>query len=217
MPDWTLWLGQYDRPRSPLSHRLLSVRRLIAKHIDRTAPRPVTVVSICAGDGRDILEVLAARDDASRVKATLVELDPRLCAGARARASEIRLTGIDVKQADAGTTATYAGLHPADLVILVGVFGNIADADVRTTVEILPALCKPDALVIWARRNDHEIVESVREWFGAGGFDEVFTSRFNAVFYVGAHRFVGEPRPLPAAQRFFTFRNNGAGGRQRPM
>lgn len=191
----------------------MTVRRLIAKRIDRTAPDPISALSICAGDGRDILQVLAGRHDASRVKATLVELDPGLCAVARAEASENKLTGVDVRQADAGITETYAGVSPADLVILVGLFGNISDADVRATVEILPALCKPDALVVWARRNDPEVVEKVRKWFGAEGFREVFTSRFNAVFYVGAHHFVGEPRPLPAAHRFFTFSNDGAGGR----
>jgi hypothetical protein len=227
MIDWNHWLKRYDKPRSPHSQRLATVRRLIGRRLDRTAPHPVSALSICAGDGRDILDVLAARTDASRVTTTLVELDARLCALARARASENGLTGVDIRQADAGATDAYAGVSSADLVILVGVFGNIADADVRTTLILLPALCKPDALVIWSlrqqtrrdqgpcgsprrqagspRRNDYERVEKVREWFDAEGFCDVFTNRADAIFHVGAHRYVGEPPPLPAGHRFFTF------------
>jgi hypothetical protein len=227
MTDWNHWLKRYDKPRSPHSQRLATVQRLIGRRLDRTAPRPVSALSICAGDGRDILDVLGARADASRVTTTLVELDARLCALARARALENRLTGVDIRQADAGATDAYAGVSAADLVILVGVFGNIADADVRTTLKLLPALCKPEALVIWSlrqqarrdqgrcgsprrqvgsqRRNDYERVEKVREWFDAEGFREVFASRADAAFYVGANRYVGEPPLLPAGYRFFTF------------
>jgi Methyltransferase domain len=227
MTDWNLWLSRYDKPRSPHSQRLKTVQRLIGRRIDRTAPHPISALSICAGDGRDILEVLGARADASRVKTTLVELDPRLCALARARVSENGIIGVDIKQADAGTTDAYAGVSPADIVILVGVFGNIADADVRATVKVLPALCKPGALIIWSLRqrprrdqgrcgphrhqaewqhpNDYERVRKVREWLDAEGFYEVLKSASDAVFHVGAHRCVGEPPPLPASHRFFTF------------
>ena len=218
MTDWNKWLARYDNPQSPFSRRLLTVQRLIHRRLDRTAPHPVSILSLCAGDGRDILEVLSDRDDAARVKATLVEVEPRLCVLARARVTENALTGIEIKQADAGTTDTFAGGSPADLVILVGVFGNISDTDVRATVEILPAFCKPNALVIWSLRrkprrhpvhqsyqNDHERVEKVREWFDAERFLEVFSNRNDAAFHVGAYRFKGEPPALPPARRFFSF------------
>lgn len=227
MIDWHHWLKRYDEPGSPHSRRLVTVQRLIGRRLDRTAPRPASVLSICAGDGRDILDVLGARADASRVTTTLVELDARLCALAQARALENGLAGVDIRQADAGATDAYLGVSPADLVILVGVFGNISDADVRTTLKLLPALCKPDALVIWSlrqqarqdqgpcgsprrlarlpRRNDYERVETLREWFDAEGFHETFANRADAAFYVGANRYLGRPRPLPAGYRFFTF------------
>jgi Putative methyltransferase len=227
MTDWNHWLRRYDKPRSPHSQRLATVQRLIGNRIDRTAPDPISVLSICAGDGRDILEVLSARADASRVRATLVELDPRLCALARSRVSESRISGISIKQADAGITDSYAGVARADLAILVGVFGNIADADVHETVRVLPGLCKPGALVIWSlrqqprrdqgvdgtprqqagppRRNDYDRVEKVREWLNESGFSETFVNREDAVFHVSASRYDGGPVALPVGHRFFNF------------
>ena len=43
--------------------------------------------------------------------------------------------GIEVLCADAGTTASYAGAVPADLVLVCGVFGNITDADMMHTID----------------------------------------------------------------------------------
>ena len=123
------------------------------------------MVSLCAGDGRDLLEVLAGRDDADRVTATLVELDPRLAGHARDRARG--WSGIEVRTADAGDHEVYADLPPADLVLLCGVLGNISDADVEHTIAMLPALCAPDARVIWTRtRRPPDLTGGVRTWFG---------------------------------------------------
>jgi SAM-dependent methyltransferase len=220
MTDWNHWLKRYDRPDSPHSQRLRTVRRLIQRCIEHTAPKSISALSVCAGDGRDLLEVLARRSDASRVKATLVELDPRLCALARERVRSDGLGGVDIRQADAGTTDTYVDVPSADLVLLIGVFGNIVDADVRATLEVLSALCNPGALIIWSlrqqprrnlnphariQRNDYERVEKVRGWFEAKRFREIFVSDSGAVFYVGAHRWMGESPPLPPAHRFFAF------------
>jgi len=213
MPDWLRWLDQYEKPRSPLSQRLLVVQRLIAKEIERRAPDPLSVLSICAGDGRDVLDVLADRNDASRVKATLIELDPHLCLLARARARRHALAGIEVRRADAGTTDSYVGLDPSDLVVLVGVFGNMSDADMCATIGTLPAFCRHDALVVWGRRNENREIDLARRSFAEEGFVEVATSRFNAFYYIGAHRFAKAPPVLTPGRRFFTFNNEGAGGR----
>ena len=213
MPDWLQWLDQYDRPRSPLSQRLLAVQRLIGKHLDATTPAPVAVLSICAGDGRDIVDVLAERGDAARVEATLIELEPQLCLLARARVRRAGLGGIVVRRADAGTTTSFAGLGRADLVILVGVFGNMREEDAQTTIAMLPAFCAAEALVVRARYNEAAPIAALRTIFAAEGFAETYSSRFNAVYHVGAHRLARAPTALPAEARFFSFRNDGAGGR----
>ena len=89
------------------------------------------VVSACAGDGRDILEVLASREDAERVSVVLLETDPELARLAERTARLSRLGQVEVRQLDAGTTNSYAGAVPADLVMMCGVFGNVTDEDLR--------------------------------------------------------------------------------------
>ncbi len=51
--DWLDWHAQYDRPGSGMDDRLAEVQRCIAEMLDRAAPGPLRVVSICAGQGRD--------------------------------------------------------------------------------------------------------------------------------------------------------------------
>jgi hypothetical protein len=71
-------------------------------------PGPVRIVSLCAGDGRDILGVLAEREDASRVSVTLVEVLPELVERARGAAAQVAAE-VEVVAADAGSSETYVG------------------------------------------------------------------------------------------------------------
>lgn len=77
------------------------------------------ILSSCAGDGRDVLGVLADRDDADRVTATLVEVHPRIAE--RARAAAAALAHVEVRTVDAGDTDAYLGAVPAELVLMVGI------------------------------------------------------------------------------------------------
>ena len=79
--DWHAWYGEYDDPDSSLSRRLAVVRRELGAVLAARRPGPVTLLSLCAGDGRDTLPVLAAAD--TQVSAVLVELDPDLAGTAR--------------------------------------------------------------------------------------------------------------------------------------
>jgi SAM-dependent methyltransferase len=202
---WETWHGAYADPASSLSRRLRVVQDQVAVWLDATAPRPVRVVSLCAGDGRDLLEVLAGRDDADRVTATLVELDPRLAGHARDRARG--WSGIEVRTADAGDHDVYADLPPADLVLLCGVLGNISDADVEHTIAMLPALCAPDARVIWTRtRRPPDLTGRIRTWFGDSGFREVeFVALAGSEASVGVADLIAPTQPSWGPGRLFTF------------
>ena len=204
--DWAEWHDAYSRPGSGLDERLRAVRAQIARRLDETAPNPVRVISACAGDGRDLLGVLAARSDASRVNALLVESDARLAA--RAEASALALDArIDVRQADAAQSDVYLEAAPADLVLLCGIFGNISDDDVHRTIRAAPQLCAPGAEVVWTRhRKEPDLTSSIRAWFADAGFDEVaFISADTDVWSVGVHRFMGPTAALLPGQRWFTF------------
>ena len=204
--DWLEWHDAYLRPGSGLDQRLAAVRAQISRHLDESAPKPVRVISACAGDGRDLLGVLAERPDADRVTGLLVEYDARLAAAASEAAGALAAR-IDVRQADAAQSDVFVEAAPADLVLLCGIFGNISDDDVRRTIQAAPQLCAPGAEVVWTRhRKDPDLTPSIREWFADAGFDEVaFISPDTDVWSVGVHRFVGTPAELRPSEHWFTF------------
>jgi hypothetical protein len=205
--DWDAWHRPYDSPDSPLARRLRIVQSAIRTELDTTAPRPIRAISVCAGDGRDLISVLESRPDGARVTAQLLEQDPRCVARARASIERARLGKVSVTCTDAGRSDVYRELVPVDLVLLCGVLGNISDRDVRRLVEALPQLCQTGALVIWTRHHrPPDLTPSIRGWLREARFDEIsFTAPSDVVFSVGVHRFAGEPTPLMPAQTLFTF------------
>jgi hypothetical protein len=146
--DYVRWHDQYDDPGSSLSRRLAMVRDVLDADLDARAGT-VRLLSLCAGDGRDVLGVLAHRQDANRVVATLVETEPELVGRAWAAAGAVAAS-VEVVAADAGRSDTYVGLPtvPADVVLLVGVLGNFSEPDVAATVAAMPALCAPGATLV---------------------------------------------------------------------
>lgn len=205
--DWYDWHHDYAEAGSPLSVRLRIVQRRIAEWLDNRPEPSLTMVSMCAGQGRDLIEVLAGRPDASRVHARLLETDDRNATIARDAAAAANLGNVSVVQADAGDRVSYRGAVPADLVLMAGVLGNITDADVRATVEMLPELCAPGATVIWTRtRAEPDLTPAIRSWFAGAGFaEESFDAPDGMLVSVGVHRFTGSPRPLADDGTFFRF------------
>jgi hypothetical protein len=165
------------------------------------------VVSACAGQGHDLLDVLARRQDSGRVQARLIEADPRNVAAARTRADRALPADVTVMCADAGVLSSYVGAVPADLVLLAGVLGNISDADVPTTIETLPQLCAAGATVIWTRsRRPPDLTPSIRRWLADAAFSErAFHAPDDVMFTVGVHQFCGDPKPLSASGTMFRF------------
>jgi hypothetical protein len=205
--DWVEWHAAYDDPESRLSRRLAVVRARIVEALDAAPPGPLRAVSICAGQGRDLIGALAGHPRAGDVKARLVELDPRNVAGARAAAASVGLTGVEVVEGDAGVTDAYAAAVPADLVLACGVFGNVSDEDVARTVAALPGFLAPGGAVVWTRhREEPDLVPAMNGWFAAAGLASVWLSAKEEGFGVGVHRLVGPARPLPPGERLFTFR-----------
>jgi hypothetical protein len=210
--DYLAWHEQYDDPGSSLPRRLALVREALRAELD-ARPGPVRALSLCAGDGRDILGVLAEREDVARVSVTLVEVLPELVERARSAAAQLAAT-VEVLAADAGCSETYVGLGtvPADVVLLVGVLGNVSDADVAATVAAMPRLCAPGATLLWSRGRSldgaKDFVTPVRSAFSAAGFTEVSIRSFDVEddrTALGVVRFDGPPVPLGTRETWFTF------------
>jgi hypothetical protein len=191
---WVRWHQGYEDPDSALSMRLRLVQDGVREVLDHHAPGPIRIVSMCAGQGRDVIDVAGAHRRRADVRARLVELDHALVAFAQARAASVGVADqVEVVQGDASLVRSYAGALPADLVLVCGVFGNISDGDIRATVSRLPAFCAPGGTVVWTRhRRPPDLTPSIRGWFAEAGFEErSFVAPPPYVLSIGCHQWVG--------------------------
>jgi hypothetical protein len=202
--DWARWHDDYADEGSELTRRLRIVQARVRDGLDGLPPGPIAVVSMCAGQGRDLLEVLAGHPRRDDVRARLVELDPRNVAVAREAGSG--LPAVEVVQGDAGLIDAYAGMVPADLVLACGVFGNLTAADVERTVAACASLCAAGGTVVWTRHRDvPDPVPAICAWFEGRGFERLFLTAPELGFSVGAHRSRSAPEPVRPGTRMFTF------------
>lgn len=58
---------------------------------------------------------------------------------------------VDVRCADAAVPACFADVTPVDVLLLCGVFGNLASNAVDGIVKRCPGLAVPGGRVIWTR------------------------------------------------------------------
>ncbi|TKA11403.1 class I SAM-dependent methyltransferase [Actinacidiphila oryziradicis] len=204
--DWHTWHDDYDRPDSVLARRLRAVQERIRLALDACPPGPLLTVSMCAGQGRDLLGVLPEHPRREDVTARLVELDPRNAALAEQAADRAGLQRVEVVVGDASLTSHYAGMVPADLVLVCGVFGNITDEDVERTITYCRQLCKQGGTLVWTRhRKVPDLAPQICHWLEERDFERQWLSEPDAGFGVGAHRFNGEPQPLSPGASMFTF------------
>lgn len=200
--SWADWHKSYDDPESALSARLRVVQQYLSDAIDRCAPGPIRIISVCAGQGHDVLGVLLDHPRCNDVTATLIELNPDNVRAARERVAAADLSNVVVVEGDASRSDSYHQFVPADVVLVCGLFGNLSEADIRRTIDYLPMLCAAGASVLWTRGG--HLAEQMRTWFIEAGFDEISYSRLLS-HSIGANRFVGAPVPLESGVQLFTF------------
>jgi hypothetical protein len=210
---WAEWHEAYRDPTSSLSRRLVAVQMRLSEALDSAAPGPINLISMCAGRGLDVIGVLGTHPRRRDVRARLVELDPQLVLDARANAAAAQLDAVEVVEGDASMTGAYRDMAPAGVVLVCGVFGNITDADIRTTVASVRQLTAPGGAVIWTRhRRAPDLTPQIREWFRDEGFEDVaFDAEAGRSFGVGTNRLPASATSTPPSTDRQMFRFVGKG------
>jgi len=204
--DWYTWHARYDDPDSGLSRRLSWVQDQIRAALDGAPPGPLRAISLCAGQGLDLIGVLADHPRAGDVTARLVEMDPRNTKAAARLAAVAGLDNIQIVTGDAALTSQYADIAAADLVLACGLFGNMTDAHVEATIGYCAQLCAKGGTVIWTRaRWAPDLVPQVCAWFEERGFERVWLSSPDYAQCAGAHRRTAAPDPLDPDAVMFAF------------
>jgi len=191
-----------------LAERLRIVQQQLDELLATAPPGRIRLISMCAGQGRDVLGVVPKHKRQSDVSAVLVELDPANVRAAREAAAGAGLRSLEVIEGDAAFSDVYAPFVPADIVLACGIFGNVSDADVENTVRTLSMLCNPGAAVIWTRhRREPDLNRDIRGWLVESGFGELtYDAPENAASSgIGTARLVATPAPWRNGHRFFTF------------
>ncbi len=202
------WHRGYDDPASSLSARLERVIWHLGQALHRAPAGRIRLVSLCAGQGHDVLTALAGHPRLDDVTALLVESNATNAALASEHAAAAGLSRVQVREADASLVAGFADALPADVLLLSGIFGNVSDADIKRTVEAAPALCADGGTVIWTRhRRPPDVTARMRAWFAANGFEEVAFDALDTdvLSGVGVHVLVRPPdrsAPYPLGPLF---------------
>lgn len=208
--DWRQWYKHYDSLPS-LQARLQIVREQIIAALNDCPPGPIRIVSVCAGDGRDLIGALPDHPRQRDVTAWLIDNHAESIARGEAAANDAGL-GAQVRfvNADATVAGNYAGLVPADLIILSGFLGHLRNDDVPSLIESLPMLCKSGGWTIWNRHlvmnKGREQVPAIRELFRQSQFEEIhFGITSHDGFAIGRVRYTGRGMPLDNARVLFEF------------
>ena len=205
--DWKRWHDKYDEPDSELARRLTTVRARIRAALDEAPAGRLRAISLCAGQGRDLIPVLGEHPRGRDVHARLVELDPDNADHARQLVADAGLTQVEVVTGDASLTDQYLDLVPADLVLVCGVYGNLRLPDIEKTVAACTSLCASGGTVIWTRGRNPEraVAPQIAAWYEEHGFERLWLADLDEQMCVGAYRHTGTPTPLTPGESLFRF------------
>lgn len=207
--DWAKWPDRYD-DSLPLQVRLAAVRAQVSAFLDECPPGPVRILSLCSGDGRDVLPVVSAHARLRDVEVWCIDANAKTLDRGKESA---RQAGLQRKthfvQADAGLAASYADVVPADLVILSGMLGHLTSHDALNLFHRLPALCRTNGSVLWSRLNrgiGNRQIPALREVLRESGFEEVFLEEtMPNEFVVARAHFRGTEAKLAFGEVLFRF------------
>jgi len=175
---WRNWPARaYERPT--YRNRLGAVKQHLSESLDQAPEGEVTIISLCAGDGRDVIDVASVHPRRRDVAAWLVEADARsVAAGITLARGKGLHKAVRFLPADATSYATYRDIPGADVVLLCGVWGHVPPEDRSAVVKACNALCREGGHVIWTRglRRGSGRFEEIRAAFSGREWSEVRTT-----------------------------------------
>lgn len=205
---WSNWPAMSYR-RVGYRKRLAEVQAHFAKCLDDAPLGQLRVVSLCAGDGRDVMGVLPAHPRRGDVRAWLVELDgASVAAGNEQRAAAGLDETVTFINGDATDFATYRDILPCDVVLVCGVLGHVRPDERQTLVQKLAAFGKPGGSIIWTRgvKQGMPRYTAFQEMFESCAFErthESFTP--DGKWGISTYRYAGQMIEAPTTGRVFNF------------
>jgi hypothetical protein len=187
------------------------VREHIAQALLSYPPGRIRLISRCAGDGRDLIGMVANHPRREDVSASLIEINSeRVTQGEVVVASFPLASQVHFLRAAATLSDTYLSVAPADLVLAASVFGNVRAVEEGRLVWSLRSLRRLGGSVIWTRYvgdlDGEQASERIRQLLKEAGFRELVRTRtVPSGFAIDMHGFSGDPQPLVPATKLFEF------------
>ncbi|MFL6137244.1 MAG: class I SAM-dependent methyltransferase [Frankiaceae bacterium] len=204
--DWFAWHRLYDDPTSKRAKRLERMQSAVLQALESVSSGPVELLSVCAGQGREISGALERFSRPREVNVRMIELDPRNAACAETAVRAAGSGRVEVTIDDAGLRRHYAGGARVDVLLLCGVFGNLTLDDIERSVVLADSLLSAGGLVVWTRhRAEPDRVPLIRSWFAGHGFTEAHVDDDPDAVAVVVNRSTRERGPLPDGDRMFTY------------
>src|SRR6478735_4688302 len=122
---WATWPDRAYQNEG-YQQRLSVVQEHLVESLDAAPAGRVRILSICAGDGRDVIGVLQSHSRRHEVSACLVEQSGRSVRLGQDRVNAAGLNGVvSFLEGDATEFATYQAIAPAEIVLFCGVWGHV--------------------------------------------------------------------------------------------
>ncbi len=212
--EWSDWHDAYEDTSSELVGRMMGVRRHVATIVAEAPPGPMTVLSICGGQGRELIGALEDHPRKGDVRGRLVELDADNTAFASRWAAAAGLTGLEIVTGDASLGASYEGLAPVDLVVISGVFGHLSSADRLRLIDFTRQLCRTGSGIVW---TSHLSNDGPAEWLRRAFLERRFEELEHGLvpgddfqFTVTRSLYRGAQQPFDPHATIFTFGSSRA-------
>jgi hypothetical protein len=206
--SWTGWPDEaYAQNRYQL--RLESVQQHLIVCLDEAPRGPIRLISICSGDGRDVIGVLKTHQRRKDMSARLIELDRQSVVAGMREASLVGLQDtVRFFNRDATDYATYQGMAPADIVLACGVWGHVPTRERVGLTSALAGLCSPRGTVTWTRgiSNGTARLREIESLFASSTWERVrITITPDNKWAVATYRRDGQSTVLPRTGRIFNF------------